>query len=68
MLFIVPYNDNARCLSIKLSQYNAGYVFCIGLIILCLSFNTLAQASANNSAKTNQQLSDIQQAINQQKQ
>jgi septal ring factor EnvC (AmiA/AmiB activator) len=28
----------------------------------------LAQASANNSAKTNQQLSDIQQAINQQKQ
>jgi septal ring factor EnvC (AmiA/AmiB activator) len=68
VLFIVPYNDNARCLSIKLSQYNAGYAFCIGLIILCLSFNTLAQASANNSAKTNQQLSDIQQAINQQKQ
>ena len=53
---------------LKRSQYNAGYVFFIGLILLCLSLNTFAQADTNNNAKTNQQLSDIQQAINQQKQ
>ncbi|ARD44578.1 peptidoglycan DD-metalloendopeptidase family protein [Colwellia sp. PAMC 21821] len=35
---------------------------------MCLSLNTFAQADTNNNAKTNQQLSDIQQAINQQKQ
>ena len=53
---------------LKRSRYNAGYVFFIGLILLCLSLNTFAQADTNNNAKTNQQLSDIQQAINQQKQ
>jgi len=53
---------------LKRSRYNTGYVFFIGLILLCLSLNTFAQADTNNNAKTNQQLSDIQQAINQQKQ
>jgi len=53
---------------LKRSRYNAGYVLFIGLILMCLSLNTFAQADTNNNAKTNQQLSDIQQAINQQKQ
>ena len=53
---------------LKRSRFNAGYAFFIGLILMCLSLNAFAQANTNNSAKTNQQLSDIQQAINQQKQ
>lgn len=55
---------------LKLSQFNAGYAFFIGFVLIFCVFNTFAQIvdSSESSAKTNQQLSDIQQAINQQKQ
>ncbi|MBA6328700.1 peptidoglycan DD-metalloendopeptidase family protein [Colwellia sp. MB02u-6] len=58
---------------LKRSQFSTGYAFFIGLVLMFCSFNILAQTSANvknstqSSAKANQQLSDIQQAINQQK-
>lgn len=52
------------------SQFSTGYAFFIGLVLIFCSFDIFAQTDANvkNSAKANQQLSDIQQAINQQKQ
>jgi len=52
------------------SQFSTGYAFFIGLVLMFCSFDIFAQTDANvkNSAKANQQLSDIQQAINQQKQ
>ena len=59
---------------LKHSQCNTGYAFFIGLVLIFYSFDIFAQTDANvknstqNSAKANQQLSDIQQAINQQKQ
>ena len=59
---------------LKRSQCNTGYAFFIGLVLIFYSFDIFAQTDANvknstqNSAKANQQLSDIQQAINQQKQ
>tara|TARA_R110000737_G_scaffold346339_1_gene375995 strand:+ start:251 stop:1426 length:1176 start_codon:yes stop_codon:yes gene_type:complete len=52
------------------NPFNIGYLGFISLVLLLYSINAIAQTdtSAENSAKTNQQLSDIQQAINQQKQ
>ena len=52
------------------SQFSTGYAFFIGLVLIFCSFDIFAQTDANvkNSAKANRQLSDIQQAINQQKQ
>ena len=56
------------------SQFSTGYAFFIGLVLMFCSFDIFAQTGANvknsaqSSAKANQQLSDIQQAINQQKQ
>jgi septal ring factor EnvC (AmiA/AmiB activator) len=63
------FDMNFRYPILKLSQFNAGYAFIIGLTLLFFSLNTVAQTGANNqnSATTNQQLTDIQQAINQQK-
>ncbi|TWX65429.1 murein hydrolase activator EnvC family protein [Colwellia sp. C1TZA3] len=58
---------------LKRSQFNTGYAFFIGLVLVFLSFDIFAQTDTNvrnsvqSSAKANQQLSDIQQAINQQK-
>lgn len=55
------------------SQFSTGYAFFIGLVLMFCSFDIFAQTGANvkssaqSSAKANQQLSDIQQAINQQK-
>ena len=72
MFFILLNNVNIRYPNLKLSQHKAGYAFYLGFIILCLLFTGLVQANANsssnNSSQTTQQLSDIQQAINQQKQ
>jgi septal ring factor EnvC (AmiA/AmiB activator) len=59
---------------LKHNQLSTGYAFFIGLVLMFCSFDILAQTGANvkistqSSAKANQQLSDIQQAINQQKQ
>jgi septal ring factor EnvC (AmiA/AmiB activator) len=58
---------NIRYPILKLSRLTPGYAFLIGLILLFCSLNVVAQADAKNNAKTNQQLTDIQQAINQQK-
>jgi septal ring factor EnvC (AmiA/AmiB activator) len=59
---------------LKHNQLSTGYAFFIGLVLMFCSFDILAQTGPNvkistqSSAKANQQLSDIQQAINQQKQ
>ena len=52
------------------SQSSIGYVGCIALLILFCSLTAYGQSSlsAKNTAKTNQQLSEIQRRINQQKQ
>ena len=52
------------------SQSSIGYVGCITLLILFCSLTAYGQSdlSAKNTAKTNQQLSEIQRRINQQKQ
>ena len=69
MLFKV----NIRYPILKHGLFNTSYAFFIGLVLFVFSFDIFAQTdakvmnSAQNSAKTNQQLSDIQQAINQQK-
>ena len=54
----------------KFSQLYTGCIYLFVILVLACSANAFAQAdnSAENSAKTNQQLSDIQRAINQQKQ
>ncbi|MFT6193254.1 MAG: septal ring factor EnvC (AmiA/AmiB activator) [Cognaticolwellia sp.] len=58
----------------KHSQFSTGYAFFIGLVVLFYSLDVFPQTDANvknsvqSSAKANQKLSDIQQAINQQKQ
>lgn len=58
---------NIRYPILKLSRLTPGYAFFIGLILLFCSLHVVAQADAKNNEKTNQQLTDIQQAINQQK-
>lgn len=52
------------------SQSSIGYVGCIALLILFCSLTAYGQSSlsAKNTAKTNQQLSEIHRRINQQKQ
>lgn len=62
MLFKV----NIKYPLLKHGQFSAGYAFFICLVLFFCTLNVFAQA--DSSAKTNQQLSDIQQAINQQKQ
>lgn len=52
----------------KVSQRHAGYGFIFGMLLFFWCLSAFAQTSTKNNAKTNQQLSDIQQAINQQKQ
>jgi len=57
----------------KVSRFSAGYAFFLGLMLFFCPLNTFAQADSSaknnsqNNAKTNQQLNDIQHAINQQK-
>ena len=72
MLVILPNSINIKYPTSKRSQHNAGFAFCLGLLVLCLFFIGKVQANANSSSnkssQTTQQLSDLQQAINQQKQ
>lgn len=72
MLVILPNSINIKYPASKHSQHNAGFAFCLGLLVLCLFFIGKVQANANSSSnkssQTTQQLSDLQQAINQQKQ
>lgn len=66
MLFKV----NAQNATLNVRQLIAGYVLFIAVLLLVCSPPAVSQSSteANSSATTNQQLSDIQQAINRQKQ
>lgn len=61
---------NIKAIRLKLSQLCTGYALWCGLLVFFYALNASAEtdARAKNSAQTNQQLNDIQRAINQQKQ
>lgn len=61
---------NIKAIRLKLSQLCTGYALWCGLLVFFYALNVSAETDirAKNSAQTNQQLNDIQRAINQQKQ
>jgi murein hydrolase activator len=66
----VFFKLNLKAIRLKYSQLCTGYALLCGLLVFFCPLNAAAEtdARAQNSAQTNQQLNDIQRAINQQKQ